>query len=203
MLAARLAASKAVSTPEITFVASSTASTNGASITVDKPTGTQSGDIMIAVMGGDIDATWTGDTDWTEVGELGAALPGMRVAYKVAGGSEGSTYTFTPSKSDDMAAAILTYRNATYDTATAVVSGGQSGPITVAQNDSLLLQIFVRISGFAFINAPAGYITRINFDSADGRIVVFEKEVDASSTETSAFSALDTSAISLLALSPS
>lgn len=200
MLWHRLAGATAAA-PGITFIASATAITNGASITVNKPTGTQSGDIMIAVMGGDIDATWTGDTGWTEVGELGAVLPGMRVAYRVAGGSEGSDYTFTPSKSDDMVAAILTYRNAVYDTATVVVSGGQSGPITVARNDSLLLQLFVVKAFFLAGNIP-GYTIRVIFTNFTGSIIVYDKPVDASSTETSSSSSQGVSAVSLLALSP-
>lgn len=100
------------------FVASASAQSTSSSTTqvVNKPAGTVEGDLMIAIMARDGVANWTGDTDWTEVADQNTS-PSLRVAYKVAGASEPSSYTFTMgSISDRKAACILTYRYAAYDT---------------------------------------------------------------------------------------
>lgn len=89
-----------------------------ATVTVNKPAGTVAGDLMIMVGAtGSLVRTWTDDTGWTEVADQGAP-PNLRVAYKVAGSSEPSSYTFTidTATGTGIFACILTYRNAVYDT---------------------------------------------------------------------------------------
>jgi len=102
-----------IRTPEF-VAASSTNPVTTSSITVNKPAGTQQGDLMIAVMSASVNATFTGATGWTEVVDQ-AVSPSLRVAYRYAGATEGSSYSFTSSPSGaSKAAAILTYRYAQY-----------------------------------------------------------------------------------------
>jgi len=106
-----------------TFIASAKTSneTLGTTLVIAKPTGTAEGDLMVAFMGASNDATWTGDTDWTEVVDEGVE-PSLRVAYKIAGASEPADYTFTCSVSSHRAGTILTFRNAAYETASSVTT---------------------------------------------------------------------------------
>lgn len=105
------------------FVASATGQktiTSGTDLVINKPTGTIENDLMIAVMATstNLPRAWTGDTGWTEVADQNASLGNnLRVAYKVAGASEGSSYTFTLSSTGYLeSGCILTYRYAAYDT---------------------------------------------------------------------------------------
>lgn len=105
----------------ITFVASTRsptsfpASTNNTSTCViNKPTGTASGDLLVAYLASGASVTFTLPSGWTLVSAYLNTGSNMTagVAYKVAGGSEPTSYTF----SDDTASgaplcgAILTYR---------------------------------------------------------------------------------------------
>jgi hypothetical protein len=130
------------------FVALSTATIDSTTLTINKPTGTVQGDLLIAIVFADPNATWTGDTGWTEVVDQGTA-PSLRVAYKVAGASEASSYTFISSASGLIGGAILTYKNALYDTIGAIQTGTSGGvqtapSITLAESASTLIAVFAR-----------------------------------------------------------
>lgn len=122
-----------------TFVAEASQqnTTNGSSLVINKPTGTQQGDIMVAFMGtSGVNATWTGDTGWTEVADQGSGFS-LRVAYKVAGASEGASYTFTASvATGKLAGTIVAYRNAAYDTVSTI---SENPSVTTNQNYSLVI----------------------------------------------------------------
>ena len=80
---------------------------------------------MLAFMAANEVGTWSGDTGWTEIAaQTGNARPATRVAYKIAGASEGGSYTFTHSQPVDTetTGTILAFRNATYETASSVVA---------------------------------------------------------------------------------
>jgi hypothetical protein len=91
---------------------------DGTSLVVSKPVGTQEGDFMIAVLASDEtqnpSTTWTNSSGWTEVVDLGIA-PSLLVAYKIAAAGEASSYAFTNTVSSRLAGSIVTYRNAAYD----------------------------------------------------------------------------------------
>lgn len=118
----------------------------GSSLIINKPTGTQQNDLMIAFMTTDSGtSTWTGDTSWTEIADQGT-VPNIRIAYKVAGASEGSSYTFTSSISTQiLSGAILTYRGAAYDAIGSIVNAANplvpTGPTAAAD--------WCRLIGFA------------------------------------------------------
>ena len=95
----------------------SNGTTNGSSITVNKPTNTSDGDLMIAV--GVIEDASRGinpPSGWTQIinNQLGTRAHRQYVWYKVAS-SEGASYNFTTSDStaDEFAVGIATFRYAT------------------------------------------------------------------------------------------
>lgn len=105
--------------PEFVASASTQNTSSGTTLVINKPTGTVEGDLMIAVMAAsDAADGWTGDTSWTELADQGTtpSTPTLRVAYKVATASEGSSYTFTVATSRVLSGCIVTYRYAAYDT---------------------------------------------------------------------------------------
>ena len=104
------------------FIASTQAGIGSStSLTVNKPAGTQQGDVMVAVMSASSGVSWTGATDWVEVADQGVS-PSLRVAYKVADSSEGADYTFTTSGAADLSGVIVTYRGASWGGSANIVS---------------------------------------------------------------------------------
>jgi hypothetical protein len=143
---------------------------SGSTVVVDRPTGTVEGDLMVGFCLSDNTGSWTGDTGWTEVLDFngGAAL---RIAYKVATASEPSSYTFTYTASRVLRGAILTYRNAQYDTVGAVsttISGSvHTAPeITVAQSGSALIAVWAaNDSGISWSAFTSGMTFRTSNNS--------------------------------------
>lgn len=82
------------------------------SLTISKPTGTTSGDLLIAVIGGTKSSTPSGWTQLSDVDSGGSSTGHVYVYYKIAGGSEPSSYTFNQSGSSSFytPGAILCYR---------------------------------------------------------------------------------------------
>ena len=98
--------------PPPTFVASASDNSGSSSPVVNKPTGTASGDLMIAVISAATNST-SGPTcsGWTQLAWSGSGgLVSYAILYKVAGGSEPSSYTFSCPWT--AYASIVTYRNA-------------------------------------------------------------------------------------------
>lgn len=81
----------------IAFRAASSWANNASTsnITVTKPTGTVSGDVMVAIIQGDQSYTFTNASGWTTLDTWNASTGvRCRTVYKVAGGSEPSSYSF-------------------------------------------------------------------------------------------------------------
>lgn len=135
------------------FVASATGSVSDTSLSITKPSGTVEGDLMFAFMGNATSATWTGDTSWTEILDQGAK-PSIRIAYKVAGASEGSSYTFTSSVSSNIAGGIITYRYAAYDAIGTITTG--TSPLTLPSVTASLSQCLLLAFGARGANTTVG-----------------------------------------------
>lgn len=98
----------------VTYVASAHAGNNTTAVTslsVNKPAGTVSGDVMLALgcAGASNGLTSSG---WTQTGTtivIGSDMD-SKVFYKVAGGSEPSTYSWTVTASDNYVVSISTFR---------------------------------------------------------------------------------------------
>lgn len=179
-------------------------SATGSSLVISKPTGTAQNDLMIAFMGlgSSASATWTGDTGWTEIADQGAS-PDLRIAYKIAGASEGSSYTFTASTSSaTLSGVILTYRNAAYDIIGSIQTGANpSAPSITVSSD------FSRLLGFCVQNSTNNMTTTIktvraiDSDSTTPNWIIGDEIVLAGSTGTRSFAATQCSAI-LMAIKP-
>lgn len=142
------------------FAVSQASTQNGASgtsLVINKPTGTRENDLMLACMNGAANVTWTGDTSWTEVADQGTN-PSTRIAYKVAGASEGSSYTFTASASTTLSGTIVTYRNASYDAVGTITSGASPlvlSAVTATVPYSRILASVARSATSITITGPA------------------------------------------------
>lgn len=134
---------------KIEIVANATgALANATSVTINKPTGTSEGDLLVAFFTTLNGGAWSGDTGWTEVLDQAGSggKGGIRIAYKVAGSSEGSSYTFTTTK-DYGYGAIISIRNAAWDTVGTLASGlsgstQTANSITIGKSDAFLFAVF-------------------------------------------------------------
>lgn len=98
-------------------VASASIGGGTTSLTCAKPTGTASGDVMVAFQSGDWAtlAGMTAPTGWSVVGsqDQGSNNQHMKVWVKTAGGSEGSSYAFVQGANSDGTVTIVTTRGTT------------------------------------------------------------------------------------------
>lgn len=84
----------------VTSSADTTVETNGTSITITKPTGTVSGDLLLGFVAHDGGSgAITDPTGWTELHNLGSsgAKVKCQIAWLIAGGSEPADYTWSKS----------------------------------------------------------------------------------------------------------
>lgn len=99
----------------IQFISSAFTDSGGSlSFTVAKPTGTQSGDFMLAYFfHHEVNVELTGPAGWTLLTSNNAATNSAAVYYYTAGGSEPATYSFSSDNNANNGAAILTFRGGT------------------------------------------------------------------------------------------
>jgi hypothetical protein len=145
------------------------------SLVCNKPTGTASGDIMIAFAAADWGdpATMTA-TGWSLVDSQlqGANALNVKVWSKVAGGSEPSTYTFGGDASSDNAVGIVTTRGttATFLTAKQSTTGSsvsRIAPTILGVPGPSVLLCFAMVDGSAGVTftAPAGMAEQVDVQS--------------------------------------
>lgn len=195
-----------------TFIASAQTqnTTNTDLLVINKPTGTVENDLMVAVMAsnGNKAATWTGDTGWTEVADQGGTTATVRIAYKVAGASEGASYTFTASTANNLlGGCILTYRGAVYDAIGSFVTGTAVGSLTptgpsAALTYSTLIGVSAANAASVTYTVPFPMTTRVTDSGADAPSYVVADEIERAGatgtrTFTSSGTASQTSAIML------
>ena len=89
--------------------AATTAISTSASVTVTKPTGVVAGDIMIANIGNYLNSTNTSATctGWTLIAGTDTDRGRATLLYKIAGGSEPSSYTFAVTASSSAATGAI------------------------------------------------------------------------------------------------
>jgi hypothetical protein len=151
---------------------------SGTTVTLTKPSGTVSGDVLIAAMNniGASRAVTTIPSGWALIKEeLVATSPavGLWVFKKVAGGSEPASYDFTFNYDFNGSGGIVAYSGGSDVSVTGAVtttSGGSSPytvaapAITVPDNDSLLVWIGTlnvpTPTAAATFTAPSGYTKR-------------------------------------------
>ena len=177
-------------TTAIEFVASAqTQNANSNTVVISKPTGTENGDLMIALCASGAPRTWTGDTGWTEVIDQGTA-PSIRVAYKVAGGSEPANYTFTLNSSNNASGVIATFRRAAYDTIGTISKTSpnniQTAPaITLSSSLSAILAFFVTDNANrTWSNQTSGLVSTASDSDTDNPSWALYRELNLSSGST-------------------
>ncbi len=116
LLAALAATGAHAVVAQVGFATGTTAGGGAASLSVNVPTGTLANHVMIAVLSVRGNQTFTTPAGWTPVpnaSQVTASAGLSQIAYyRVAGGSEPASYTFSWSASDRGAGAIVTYSGA-------------------------------------------------------------------------------------------
>lgn len=208
-------AKSGVVTSSVQFVASASASTaaGSTSVTVNKPTGTSNGDIIIIGVTSNQTANDTTFTlsGFTEQMDSGARV-NCAVYTKTAGASEPSSYTINNSGSGRFAAVCVVYRSASVGVIGSVssstsVSSVSAPGITVSANGSLLLAFFFasqRADPTAF-STPSGmsYVAGDADTTNNPALAIFSQAVNSGATgdRTSTLSSTDKRAF-LMSLSP-
>jgi len=179
----------------IEFVASAQAqNAGGSTVDISKPTGTQQGDLVVALCAAATGRTWTGDTGWTEVIDQGSA-PSIRVAYKLAGASEPANYTFTLSASTNASGVVVTFRNAAYDTVGTIsttASGSiQTAPaITLSSSSSAILALFAHdVNSRTWSSPTSGLVSTATDSDGNNPSWALYRELNLSSGSTGTRSA--------------
>lgn len=183
--------------PQFIASAQNQNTTSGTTLAINKPSGTIQGDLMIAFMssgGTATNRTWSTPSGWTELVDQNNP-PNFLAAYKVAGASEGSSYTFTMSSTaNDKAGTILTYRRATYDVISSLASGGSSltlSSIAASSANSVLIAALFVPSASQTITQSGGSTMTVKVTDNDGNspsFRVFDESVSAGATGTRSFS---------------
>lgn len=188
MLADKLrAASLSVKNPP-TFVSSATGEVaTSANLVISKPTGVTSGMLLVACMASGGAVSWSGDTGWTEVLDQSAS-PSIRIAYKVATGSEPASYTFISGNSSfNHSGIVCAFSSASYDTVGVV---GVSEPIvtapsiTASQNSSVCLAFYACSSSGVTFATPTGF-SLISKNPTSGfapNFFLFQKQISSGAT---------------------
>lgn len=173
----------------VTLLGSAHGDTGGASqatLTIDVSSlSIQLDDLLIAVMESG-SSLWSGDTDWTEIFDEGSTPPGMRIAYKVAGASEGSSYTFTRATNGASTGRIVQVRNATYNTIGAKGTASLGTVITapsITATKGLLLAFYV-VADAATFTTPTNMSSVGTNSYTNGSYAVFSQAVAAGATGT-------------------
>lgn len=134
MLANKLQAGGAASSLPIEYVAFTSNTANATSITLNKPTGTAQGDLMVLIFTTQSSTALTLPTGWTTIVSAHDENADLRTTllYKVAGASEPSSYSVSLSAARGLQGGILTYRNAAYNAFSGVTSSSSASTLNVS-----------------------------------------------------------------------
>lgn len=151
----------------ISFIAASSQSnTSSVSVIPSKPTGTLSGHLMLATVGYTGSPTVTEPSGWLPILTQAATGITQKVYYKIAGGSEPASYTWTFSPATNASASIATYSGAGFvvfiDTSSSQANSGttsMSAP-TVTPRTAADMLVFCGATANVRATPPAGMTER-------------------------------------------
>jgi hypothetical protein len=207
-------------TATIALRSTSSTSTNGGgptTITITKPAGVASGDVLIAAISheaGNAD-TITVPSGWTLVRRVdNTSSEGVAVYRKVAGASEPASYSWTFDQSRSLSGGMLAYTGVDNTTPIDVENGQATGQntthatpsITTTQPNEMLVAFFA-IPQAATWTAPTGMTKQIDVPE-NGRgnslavATVSQAGAGATGTKTATASTTDVGVTELLALRP-
>lgn len=169
-------------------------STATASLTMNVPSGTVEGDLMVAWLtkSGGSD-TYTQPSGWTELVDVGGTNESFMVAIRVATAGEPANYTWTtPNTGNNKSGNIITFRYASYDTAAgiSVVTNSPAASRTASFNNSWLLLIGRDTQNGNTINF-SGATTIARYTANNPSSVVQYRQVNAGATGTTSVSSGD------------
>jgi hypothetical protein len=152
-------------------------------LTINKPSGLATGDLMIAGLDVIGTPTITPPAGWTAVHtDTNGTRMRQEIFYRVAGSSEPKSYSWRFSTKGSTAAIILAYRGAATTAPVIDASSGQANPtstsigapgVTTTGQDSVIVGFF-GMAGSSLITPPTGTIERaeISQNGAPNRIVL-------------------------------
>ena len=178
-----LGANVATSVASPTYVASAGTRTTTSPITVTKPTGTTTGDLMIAVMqSASSGITPTYPAGWTQAILDTTGLSSAAVAYKIATASEPASYDFVVGGSFGRIAQIITIRNATTITVGAFDEGTDTTLIapSITATAGILVGWFIAESTPTLSSAPSGITQAIQTTGGPVSWLYYETVVSGS-----------------------
>lgn len=153
----------------VVLESSQIATANAISVTCTKPSGTVSGDVLVAFWGvraSKTQAQCTLPSGWSYAIFEGGQNPSLAVAYKVAGGSEPADYTFTLNASTNQGVIIGRFSGVDTTTPSDVAASSNTGTsttltatgITTVTNGAMVLSSFVlNLTGDSYsISTPSG-----------------------------------------------
>lgn len=162
--------------------AQSSASSGATSRSVTKPSGVTSGDVLLAIVTHDGSPDVITATGWTELGYSSGTDINAGIYYKIAGGSEGASYTFSTVSSHAIAASVVAYYNVsgTYPIDGFAVSVNPASATLFSEyawcsSSSGQAVFFGGISNNTASTPPAGMTEQIDAGATDIRVYVADK----------------------------
>lgn len=155
---------RAASDKTLSFISSSiNRVSTSSSITVTAPSNIQNGDLLVCFFYAATASATTLPTGFTSVYTESSTNPRINVGYKIAS-SESGNYTFTPASNANLAAAILVYRNASYNVVGTISRPGSttvSAPSVTSTAPGILIAAFTSSGTTATVSsAPSGMTQR-------------------------------------------
>lgn len=193
--------------------ATSNSTSSGTSTTVTKPTGVVSGDVMLAVVTHDGSADTITATGWTIIGAYTSGTDiNFAMYYRVAGGAEGSNYSFSTVSSHALAASIVAYYNVTtspvfddYSISTNSASTSMTGTTVFGTATANMLVFLGGITNNSASTPPSGMTELIDAGSSGIRVYVAHQTLAASGetgSKVATISASHASIVGMVALRP-
>jgi hypothetical protein len=184
-------------------------SVNTDSVVLDLPTGTSSGDLLLAIVSVSANRTITAPSGWTVESEvLEGTFSGRKGVYtKIAGGSEPASYTWWLSLTTITSAILLRITGASSSPVAALASDNTSNnavspSVTTAVANSLVVRLIGQTRDRTY-TAPSGHTTAITeLRSAASSIAQATAGASGTATWTIAGGGTDAIAHFALAISP-
>lgn len=153
----------------------------GTSVVLDRPVGVVSGDLLVSLVNGVGTASWSPGSGFSERFDGN----GIELATKAAGGSEPSTYTFSPDNNQILAGTIIRVIGGAYATV-GTASGASSTPaapeITMTAPGKLLAIFFNSSNVHTF--SPPTDMESLVASTSEAPFHVFVQAVAAGATGT-------------------
>ena len=188
--------------PNVIFVGSAEATSSASGgISVNKPTGMLTGDILVALLAAEDAATWAGPGSftWTIVANQGVA-PSLCVMVRTVAAGENASATFTHGVSTDNVGQIHCIRGVQYDAIGTIATRTDNGDLVIGgitSNGGLIFAASATSGDpFAAHSTPSGMLMIDNTNNSNGvGLTSFRQRVDtgATGTRTSTVSAVGVS----------